>query len=142
MRRGSVVAARIHLEICSTDNSGLRTCIGPQNTTRLWSQKEVYARRERNKMRPVNEAPEPPANSWSRHRFAILAGVILLIMAANLISVTARKSITADEIVLIPAAYYHLVDDKVNLIGQHPPLCKFLAGVPLLFIQPNEWKPE
>ena len=93
-------------------------------------------------MRPVNEAPEQPANSWSRHRFGILAGVILLIMAANLISVTGRKSITADEIVLIPAAYYHLVDDKVNLIGQHPPLCKFLAGLPLLFIQPNEWKPE
>lgn len=93
-------------------------------------------------MRPVNEVPEQPANRWSRHKFAILAGVILLLMAVNLISVTARKSITTDEIVLIPAAYYHLVDDKVNLIGQHPPFCKFLAGLPLLFIQPNEWKPE
>jgi 4-amino-4-deoxy-L-arabinose transferase-like glycosyltransferase len=106
------------------------------------SQKEVYARRERNKMRPVNEAPEQPANRWFPYRFQILAGAILLIMAANLISVTARKSITADEIVLIPAAYYYLVDDKVNLIGQHPPLCKFLAGLPLLFVQPNEWKAE
>jgi 4-amino-4-deoxy-L-arabinose transferase-like glycosyltransferase len=106
------------------------------------SQKEVYARPERNKMRPVNQASEQPANRCSRHRFTILAGVILLLMAANLVSVTARKSITADEIVLIPAAYYYLVDEKVNLIGQHPPLCKFLAGLPLLFIQPNEWKPE
>ncbi|MFL6521215.1 MAG: ArnT family glycosyltransferase [Chthoniobacterales bacterium] len=90
----------------------------------------------------MNEPPEPPANRWFRYRFQILAGAILLLMAANLISLTARKSITTDEIVLIPAAYYHLVDDKVNLIGQHPPLCKFLAGLPLLFIQPNEWKPE
>jgi 4-amino-4-deoxy-L-arabinose transferase-like glycosyltransferase len=93
-------------------------------------------------MRRVNEPPEPPANRWFRHRFQIMAGAILLLMAANLVSVTARKSITTDEIVLIPAAYYYLVDDKVNLIGQHPPLCKFLAGLPLLFIQPNEWKPE
>jgi len=93
-------------------------------------------------MRRVNEPPKPPANRWSRYRFQIMAGAILLLMAANLISVTARKSITTDEIVLIPAAYYYLVDDKVNLIGQHPPLCKFLAGLPLLFIQPNEWKPE
>jgi 4-amino-4-deoxy-L-arabinose transferase-like glycosyltransferase len=93
-------------------------------------------------MRPVNEALEQPANRWFRYKFEILAGALLLLMAANLISVTARKSITADEIVLIPAAYYHLVDDKVNLIGQHPPLCKFLAGLPLLFIQPNEWKPD
>lgn len=71
-----------------------------------------------------------------------MAAVVLAIMAANLISVTARKSITTDEIVLIPAAYYHWVDDDVHLIGQHPPLSKLLAGFPLLFLQPNEWKPE
>jgi hypothetical protein len=93
-------------------------------------------------MRPVNEASEQRVSGWVRHRFEILAGALLLLMAANLISVTARKSITADEIVLIPAAYYYLVDDQVNLIGQHPPLCKFLAGLPLLFVQPNEWKPD
>jgi hypothetical protein len=93
-------------------------------------------------MRPVNEVPEPPVNRWFRPGFEILAGAILLFMAVNLLSVTARKSITADEIVLIPAAYYYLVDEKVNLIGQHPPLCKLLAGLPLLFLQPNEWKPD
>jgi hypothetical protein len=140
--RGRAAAARIHFEICSADNSGLRDCIGRQTTTRLRAQKEVYAGPGRNKMRPVNKAPEQPVSRWIRHRFKILAGAILLFMAANLVSVTARKSITADEIVLIPAAYYYLVDDKVNLIGQHPPLCKFLAGLPLLFLQPNEWNPQ
>lgn len=90
----------------------------------------------------MNETPAPPVNRWIRHRFEILAGAILLLMAMNLTSVLGRKSITTDEIVLIPAAYYYLVDEKVNLIGQHPPVCKLLAGLPLLFLQPNEWKPD
>jgi hypothetical protein len=79
---------------------------------------------------------------WRRYRFELLAAALLLAMGANLVSVILRKSITADEIVLTPAAYYYYVDADVNLIGQHPPLCKLLAGLPLLFLQPNEWKPE
>lgn len=78
----------------------------------------------------------------ARHKFQLIAAALLALMAANLLSVTARKSITTDEIVLIPAAYYHWVDDNVHLIGQHPPLCKLLAGFPLLLLQPNEWKPD
>jgi 4-amino-4-deoxy-L-arabinose transferase-like glycosyltransferase len=76
------------------------------------------------------------------YRMGVWAAAILLVMALNLISVTARKSITADEVVLIPAAYYHLVTNDVQLIPQHPPLCKLLAGLPLLFIQPHELSPE
>lgn len=92
---------------------------------------------------PVNDAiSSPPDRIWLRCKFEITAAVVLVVMAANLISVIARKSITADEIVLIPAAYYHWVDHDVQLIGQHPPLSKLLAGLPLLFLQPNEWKPE
>jgi hypothetical protein len=72
---------------------------------------------------------------------ALCAG-ILLAMALNLIVVTARKSITADELVLIPAAYYNLVTDDFQLVREHPPLCKLLAGVPLLFIQPQEPAPD
>src|SRR5688572_29822800 len=79
--------------------------------------------------------------AWARHRVVFVAAVILLLMAVNLISVTARKSITTDEFVLIPSAYYHLVTEEIQLIRQHPPLCKLLAGVPLLFIQPHEWAP-
>jgi hypothetical protein len=79
---------------------------------------------------------------WRHYRFELLAACVLLMMGANLFSVLTRKSVTTDEIVLIPAAYYHYVDHNVNLIGQHPPLCKLLAGLPLLFLQPNEWKPE
>lgn len=72
---------------------------------------------------------------------AFCAG-ILLAMTLNLVAVTARKSITSDELILIPAAYYHLVTDDFQLVNEHPPLCKLLAGLPLVFIQPNELAPE
>lgn len=85
---------------------------------------------------------ERPRSVWRRYWAELVAGGVLLLMGVNLVSVTARKSITADEIVLIPAAYYYYVDPNVNLIGQHPPVCKLLAGLPLLFLQPNEWKPD
>jgi hypothetical protein len=76
------------------------------------------------------------------HKIEVMAAAILLVMALNLIAVTARKSITADEIVLIPAAYYNLVTNDFQLVREHPPLCKLLAGVPLLFIQPVEPSPR
>ena len=76
------------------------------------------------------------------YRIEALCAGILLAMALNLVFVTARKSVTADELVLIPAAYYNLVTDDFQLVREHPPLCKLLAGVPLLFIQPQELAPD
>lgn len=76
------------------------------------------------------------------YRIEALCAGILLAMALNLVFVTARKSVTADELVLIPAAYYNLVTDDFQLVREHPPLCKLLAGVPLLFIQPQEPAPD
>ena len=86
--------------------------------------------------------PDQARHWFGRHKFELIAVAILIVMAGNLLSVIARKSITADEVVLIPSAYYHYVADEVHLIAQHPPLCKFLAGFPLLFLQPNEWTPD
>jgi hypothetical protein len=63
-------------------------------------------------------------------------------MTLNLVATTARKSITADELVLIPAAYYNLVTDDFQLVREHPPACKLLAGIPLLFLQPQEPRPD
>jgi hypothetical protein len=90
---------------------------------------------------PAAERFTPIARFFAIYKFETICAAILALMAVNLISVTVRKSITTDEVVLIPSAYYHLVADEVHLIGQHPPLCKLLAGLPLLFIQPNEWAP-
>jgi 4-amino-4-deoxy-L-arabinose transferase-like glycosyltransferase len=76
------------------------------------------------------------------YKVEVLCATILLAMAFVLVTITARKSITCDEIVLIPSAYYHLVTNDVQLIPQHPPLCKLLAGLPLLLLQPDERSPE
>lgn len=63
---------------------------------------------------------------------------LLAVMAANLLTVIKRKSITSDEIVHIPAGYYHLVAGNYTLNNEHPPLVKMWAALPLLFLQPNE----
>jgi 4-amino-4-deoxy-L-arabinose transferase-like glycosyltransferase len=76
------------------------------------------------------------------YQVEIICATILLAMAFVLVTITARKSITCDEIVLIPSAYYHLVTNDVQLIPQHPPLCKLLAGPPLLLLQLDEWWPQ
>jgi hypothetical protein len=54
-------------------------------------------------------------------------------------AVISRKSIAVDEIVMIPSAYYHLAAG-FQLVGEHPPLAKIIAGVPTL--RPAELKPE
>ena len=67
-----------------------------------------------------------------------LCGALLLLMAANLFAAISLKSITNDELVHIPAGYYHLVAGEFQLNNEHPPLVKMWAALPLLFIQPNE----
>src|SRR6266446_8279647 len=67
-----------------------------------------------------------------------ICAALLLAMAANLFAVISRKSITNDELVHIPAGYYHLVAGKFQLNNEHPPLVKMWAALPLLLIQPNE----
>ena len=63
-------------------------------------------------------------------------------MSLQMFAVISRKSITVDEIVMIPSAYYHLAAGNFQLVNEHPPLAKIIAGVPTLFVQPNEVKPE
>lgn len=89
-------------------------------------------------MDSIRAAFERARTQLITYRVEALCAGILLAMALNMIAVTARKSITADEIVLIPAAYYNLITDDFQLVREHPPLSKLLAGVPLLFLQPNE----
>ncbi|HYN86320.1 MAG TPA: phospholipid carrier-dependent glycosyltransferase [Pyrinomonadaceae bacterium] len=66
---------------------------------------------------------------------------LLLLLAANLYTAVQRKSITNDEIVHIPAGYYHLVAGDFHLNNEHPPLVKMWAALPLLFVQPDEPPP-
>jgi hypothetical protein len=83
------------------------------------------------------------ARAWSRsHAAELLCAALLAVMSLQMLAVIRRKSITVDEIVLIPAAYYHLAAGNCQLVYEHPPLIKILAGLPLLFVQPNEAHPE
>ncbi|HYU98661.1 MAG TPA: glycosyltransferase family 39 protein [Pyrinomonadaceae bacterium] len=67
-----------------------------------------------------------------------VCGALLLLMAVNLFAAISRKSITNDEIVHIPAGYYHLVAGEFQLNNEHPPLVKMWAALPLLIVQPDE----
>ena len=67
-----------------------------------------------------------------------VCGALLLLMAVNLLASISRKSITNDEIVHIPAGYYHLVAGEFQLNNEHPPLVKMWAALPLLIVQPDE----
>lgn len=68
------------------------------------------------------------------HVAELMAAGLLIAMAANLLSVITRKSITIDETSAIPAGYYHLTSRDFHLNSEHPPLPKMLAAVPLLFV--------
>lgn len=74
------------------------------------------------------------------HAADFISGLLLTIMGLQMLMVISRKSITVDELVMIPSAYYHLVDGDFQYVNEHPPLSKILAAIPLLFIQPNEQK--
>jgi hypothetical protein len=70
-----------------------------------------------------------------------LGASLLLVMAVNMFAAISHKGITNDEIVHIPAGYYHLVAGDFQLNNEHPPLIKMWAALPLLLIQPNESPP-
>ncbi len=72
------------------------------------------------------------------HKVEAVCAALLLLMAVNLIASISRKSITNDEIVHIPAGYYHLVAGEFQLNNEHPPLIKMWAALPLLLVQPDE----
>lgn len=64
-----------------------------------------------------------------------MCAVLLIVMAAVQVVVITRKSLTADEIVMIPAAYYYVKTGDPSFIREHPPLSKLLAGIPLALMR-------
>lgn len=78
--------------------------------------------------------------AWAR-RAEVLCAAMLLGMGLQMFAVVARKAITNDEVLHIPAGYYHLVNGDFQLNNEHPPLAKMWAALPLLLIQPNEAPP-
>ncbi|MEP6568945.1 MAG: hypothetical protein ABJC10_04155 [Acidobacteriota bacterium] len=64
----------------------------------------------------------------------LVTACLLLVMAANLLSVISKKSITIDETSAIPSGYYYLIEGAFDINCEHPPLPKILAALPLLFL--------
>jgi len=89
----------------------------------------------------VREAHATAASVVDRIRSysgSLLCALLLAVMGLQLLAVISRKSITNDEVVSIPAGYYHLVDGNFHISIDHPPLTKMWAALPLLLIQPKE----
>src|SRR2546421_693502 len=78
------------------------------------------------------------AASVGARKAEAVAALLLLLMAANCLSVIVRKSVPNDENIHIPAGYYHLVVGDFQFNNPHPPQPKMLGALPLLFIQPDE----
>ncbi|HST51943.1 MAG TPA: glycosyltransferase family 39 protein [Pyrinomonadaceae bacterium] len=72
------------------------------------------------------------ARDFLSRRAAPLCALLLALMAAQMLSVIARKSITVDEWVMIPAGLYHLSAGDYRPVNEHPPFAKTIAAVPLL----------
>lgn len=68
------------------------------------------------------------------HAPQLVSAGLLLIMAVNLLTVAARKSITIDETLIIPAGYYYLTTGSFQIAHEHPPLAAMFAAFPLLFL--------
>lgn len=68
----------------------------------------------------------------------VVCACLLLGMSGTMLAVISRKSITNDEVVIIPAGYYHLAAGNFQILVDHPPLARMYAALPLLFLQPNE----
>ena len=83
------------------------------------------------------------ARAWLvTHAAELGCAALLTLMSLQMLVVISRKSITIDEIVMIPAGYYHVAAHNFELIHDHPPLSKIVAALPLLFIQPEEIRPD
>jgi hypothetical protein len=81
--------------------------------------------------------------AWAKaHAAEIGCAVMLTLMSLQMLCVISRKSITCDEIVMIPSGYYHVAAQNFELINDHPPVSKILAAIPLLFLQPEEIHPD
>ncbi|HWS52560.1 MAG TPA: glycosyltransferase family 39 protein, partial [Pyrinomonadaceae bacterium] len=70
---------------------------------------------------------------FSRRRAELLCALLLMLAAATMLTVVRRKSLTVDELVLIPAGYYHVTEADFRPVNEHPPFAKTVAALPLLF---------
>jgi hypothetical protein len=72
---------------------------------------------------------------FSRRRAELLCALLLTLSALTMLDVIRRKSVTVDELVMIPAGYFHVTTRDFRPVGEHPPFIKTLSALPLLFTE-------
>lgn len=73
-----------------------------------------------------------------QEKYTKIVLVFLLIVSATLMLFSSsQESAIMDELAHIPAGYSYVRFFDYRLNPEHPPLLKALAGIPLLFVQPN-----
>ena len=77
--------------------------------------------------------------NWARDRRArLICAALLGAMSVQMLAAVSHKSISTDEVVHIPAGYYHLVVGDFQFLNQHPPVSMMIGALPLLFMQPGQ----
>src|SRR6266511_3641380 len=63
------------------------------------------------------------ARRWARARCVqLICAALLGVMSLQMLAAASRKSISTDEVVHIPAGYYHLVGGDFQFLNLHPPV--------------------
>src|SRR2546423_7341796 len=77
--------------------------------------------------------------NWARaRRSRLICAALLGVMTVQMLAAVSHKSISTDEVVHIPAGYYHLVGGDFQFLNPHPPVSMMIGALPLLFMQPGE----
>jgi 4-amino-4-deoxy-L-arabinose transferase-like glycosyltransferase len=77
---------------------------------------------------------ETSAPDFLNRRAVLLCALLLALMGAQMLLVIRQKSITVDELVLIPAGFYHLTAGDYRPVNEHPPVAKVLGAAPLVVL--------
>ncbi len=76
---------------------------------------------------------------WTRkRRVGLICAALLSVMSIQMLAAAAHKSISTDEVVHIPAGYYHLAVGDFQFLNLHPPIPMMIGALPLLFMHPGE----
>ncbi|HYK91248.1 MAG TPA: glycosyltransferase family 39 protein, partial [Acidobacteriota bacterium] len=66
----------------------------------------------------------------------LAAGFLITLMAVRLLLTLPSTGMVTDEFAHIPAAYLYVKQLRLEVNAAHPPLIKYLAGLPLLLLNP------
>lgn len=76
-----------------------------------------------------------------KHAQLLVAAILLFFLVLSLV-ISAQESTTMDEKAHIPAGYSYVKYQDMRINPEHPPMLKDLAGLPLLWLDPQPVMPQ